>query len=102
MANAVGWIIADATLLLEQMGISRENGSLRDITEPVNTRFGEAYAANFEEIIRLNDRAVFSKRTMEESCRETALHFREETLVRMKKEVKWYRRVRLKWLQCLY
>lgn len=102
VANAVGWIIADATLLLEQMGISRENGSLRDITEPVNTRFGEAYAANFEEIIRLNDRAVFSKRTMEESCRETALHFREETLVRMKKEVKWYRRVRLKWLQCLY
>lgn len=102
VANAVGWIIADATLLLEQMGISRENGSLRDITEPVNARFGEAYAANFEEIIRLNDRAVFSKRTMEESCRETALHFREETLVRMKKEVKWYRRVRLKWLQCLY
>lgn len=102
VANAVGWIIADATLLLEQMGISRENGSLRDITEPVNARFGEAYAANFEEIIRLNDRAVFSKRTMEESCRETALHFREETLVRMKKEVKWYRRVRLKWLHCLY
>ena len=100
--SAVGWIIADAVLLLEQMGISRENGSLRDMTETVNARFGEAYAAGFEKIIGLNDRAVFSKRPMEENCRETALQFRQETLVRVKKEVIWYRRLKLKWLRCLY
>lgn len=102
VANAVGWIIADSVLLLERMGIFRENGSLRDLTESVQTRLGDAYAADFERIIGLNDRAVFSKRAMEEACRGTALQFREETLARVKKEVKWYRRLKLKWLRCLY
>ena len=100
--SAVGWILADAVLFLEQMGISRGNGSLRDISERVTERFGEEFAAKFEEMIGLNDRAVFSKRPMEEHCREVALQFRQEALDRLKKEVTWYRRLRLKWLRCLY
>ena len=100
--NAVGWIIADTIELIDQMGISRENGSLRSLSEPVKRRFGEAYAQEFEKIIELNDRAVFSGRRMEDTCRETALSFRQETLNRLKAETKWYRRLVLKWLKCLY
>ena len=72
-------------LFLEQMGISRGNGSLRDLSERVTERFGEEFAAKFEEMIGLNDRAVFSKRPMEEHCREVALQFRQEALDRLKK-----------------
>lgn len=100
--NAVGWIIADTVLLLEQLGIGRGNGSLRELSGPVNARFGEAYEKAFAQIIALNDRAVFSKRTMDESCREMAISFREDTLLRLKAETKWYRRLWLKWLRCLY
>ena len=100
--NAVGWILADAILLLEQLGLARGNGSLRDMAEAVSLRFGEEYAKQFEEIISLNDRAVFSKKPMEESCRETALFFRQETLLRLRAETKWYRRIWQKWLRCLY
>ena len=100
--SAVGWILADTVLLLEQMGLNRENGSLRALSDPVRNRFGEEFGSQFEMITALNDRAVFSRKAMEESCRMTALSFRRETLNRMKAETKWYRRLWLKWLRCLY
>lgn len=100
--DAVGWIIADTVLLLEQLGLTRGNGSLRELSEPVKQRYGEEYAGKLENIILLNDRAVFSKQTMEESNRETALSFRKDTLERLKTETKWYRRLWLKWVRCLY
>lgn len=100
--NAVGWIVADSIMLLDQMGLSRGNGSLRELSEPVKQRYGEEYALKLEEIIVLNDRAVFSKKAMKESCRGTALSFRKDTLERLKTETKWYRRLWLKWVRCLY
>lgn len=102
VADAVGWIVADTVLLLQQMGFDRGNGSLRELSQPVEQRFGENYARKLEKIILLNDHAVFSKRSMEESCREAVLAFRKETLERLKTETKWYKRWWLQWVKCLY
>ncbi len=100
--EAVSWIFADTAALLEKLGLQRANGSMRRLCEPARQRFGDAYASALEAAIRLNDRALFSSRVLTQADREAALKSYEETWQCLKKNVKWYRRVWIKWVQCLY
>ena len=59
-----------------------------------------AYA--LAEAIRLNDRAMFSSHALTQEQRESALKFYADTQGSLKKNVKWYHRVWIKWIQCLY
>lgn len=100
--DAVGWIFADTALLLESMGLSRNNGSMHTLCEPAKERFGEEYERALRGNIRLNERALFSSRELTEDCRKTMLDFRLDTLRHLKKETKWHRKLWLKWIRCLY
>ena len=99
---AVAWIFADAMNILEKLGFDLGNGSMRQLTEPAEERFGEEYAKQLDEMITLNDRAMFSSRLMEETHRESLLSFRNTTIENINKQEKWYRRFWLKWFKCLY
>ena len=99
---AVAWIFADAMNILEKLGFDLGNGSMRQLTEPAEERFGEEYAKQLDEMITLNDRAMFSSRLMEETHRESLLSFRNTTIENINKQEKWYRRFWLKWVKCLY
>lgn len=101
-SDAVAWIYYDTSILLEKLGFNRGNGSMRALTEPLKDKFGEDFAAQFEHVSDLNDRAIFSSRTMEEEQCETVLKFRRWTLRKLNSEVKWYKRMWLKWVLCLY
>ena len=100
--EAVSWIFADSAALLEKLGLHRGNGSMRALCGPARQRFGDAYASELEAAIRLNDAALFSSRTLTQAQRQAMLKFCADTRQCLKKNVKWYRRVWIKWVQCLY
>ena len=100
--EAVSWIFADTVLLMEKLGLSRENGSMRALVEPAKRRFGDDYGSALAESIRLNDLAMFSSHALTQAQRASALKFYDDTRLCVKKNVKWYRRVWIKWVQCLY
>ena len=100
--EAVCWIFADTAALMEKLGLRRGNGSMRALCEPAKQRFGDDYATALAEAIRLNDRAMFSSHALTREQRESALKFYADTQESLKKNVKWYHRVWIKWIQCLY
>ena len=100
--EAVCWIFADTAVLMEKLGLRRGNGSMRTLCEPAKQRFGDDYATALAEAIRLNDRAMFSSHALTQEQRESALKFYADTQGSLKKNVKWYHRVWIKWIQCLY
>ena len=100
--EAVSWIFADTAALLEKLGLRRGNGSMRTLLEPAKKCFGDDYAAALEKAISLNDRALFSSHALTQEQRVSALKFYADTQESLKKNVKWYHRVWIKWIQCLY
>ena len=100
--DAVAWIYADTAILLEKLGFDRENGSMRALRGSLETKFGEDFAVQFDLVSDLNDRALFSSLPMEKEHRKTVRKFHSWVLRKLNTEVKWYRRMWLKWGLCLY
>lgn len=102
VSDAVAWIYADTALVLEKLGFDRGNGSMRDLTKPLEEKYGPEFAAQFNAVSDLNDRAMFSSNPMDEEHRKIASRFHSHVLRKLKSEVKWYRLLWLKWARCLY
>ena len=101
-SEAVAWIVADSVLLLEKIGLKRGNGSLYRLCEEVDQTFDEEYQKAYRDMIRMNSQALFSSRKLDQRCREQAFDFRTKTLQHVKTNTKWYKRIWMKWIQCLY
>ena len=69
---------------------------------PVKQCFGDKYANEFEEMVKLNACAMFSSCTFAEEDREKALTFYHETLQHLKANKKWHERLWMQWILCLY
>lgn len=100
--NAVAWIFADVTLLLERMGFYRGKGSMQALIEPVRQRFGDDYAKEYERMVDLNAQALFSSREMRSEDWETAKEFRAVTLQHLRSNAKWHQKLWMQWVLCLY
>lgn len=100
--EAVAWMFQDAALLLEKMGICRGTGSMMKLIEPIYQKFGESYAKEYETAVRLNAQALFSSRKMTEEQRLLAKAFHESTVQYLKSGKKWYQRLWIQWILCLY
>ena len=102
ISDAAAWIYADAAALLEKLGFDRGNGSMRDLAKPLEDKYGTEFAAQFNAATDLNDYAMFSSRPMEEEHRKAVWCFHSHVLRQLKTELKWYKRVWLMWVRCLY
>ena len=102
VSEGIAWIYADTAVLLQKLGFDRGNGSMRDLANPLEEKFGPEFAAQFEAVTDLNDYAMFSGQTMEEDHRKTACNFRSHVLRELKSELKWYKRMWFQWAMCLY
>lgn len=102
VGDGVAWIVADTVQILEKTGVSRKNGSLRDMGPTLESRFGEEYLRAFQGMVRCNDRALFSSRSLEEESRREALAFRSLTIEKIKTREKPVRRWWMRWVLCLY
>lgn len=101
-SDAIAWLFADTARLLEQLGLERKNGSIQAVCAQAEGRFGADYAAKLREAVRQNGEALFSSHIPDEAQREQARAFRGETLLLLKQNSRFFRRLRMKWLQCLY
>lgn len=102
VSDGIAWIYADTAVLLEKLGFDRGNGSMRELAKPLEEKYGPEFAVQFEAVTDLNDRAMFSSYPMEEEHRKTASRFHSHVLRKLKSELKWYKRLWLKWVRCLY
>lgn len=102
LREALGWIYADAALFLSEMGLDRGCGSMDAVCAAAEERFGTAYGKTCREMKQLNDLVLFSNRELEEDSRTDMLRFRTKTLSYMKKHAKWYRKLWLQWVPCVY
>ena len=102
ISDAVAWIYADTSLILEKIGFDRGNGSMRGLRQPLAERYGAEFGAQFEWVSDLNDLAMFSNYPLTEEDRRALRQFRALVLQKLKTEVKWYRRMWLKLAKCLY
>ena len=102
VSDGIAWIYADTAVLLEKLGFDRGNGSMRELAKPLEEKYGPEFAAQFDAVTNLNDRAMFSSNPMDEEHRKTASRFHSHVLRKLKSELKWYKRLWLKWVRCLY
>ena len=101
-AEATAWIFAHTALLLEKLGYQRGNGSMETLYAAISGDLGSDYAQEFLKMNQLNRRALFSSRPIEESQWQAMLAFYELTLQQLKKRVRWFRKVWLQWILCLF
>ena len=102
ISDGVAWLYADTALILEKMGFDHGSGSMRSLQKPLDARYGAEFGAQFEWVSDLNDLAVFSNHPLTEDDRTALRQFRALVLRKLKTEVKWYRRMWLRWVKCLY
>ena len=95
-------LFADTAKLLGALGFERGNGSMLELCEGVENRFGAGNAGKLREMTLLNARALFSTKTLTTEERTRMEGFRASVLSLLKTHTKWPKKLRLKWLSCLY
>ena len=69
---------------------------------PMWERFGEQNAEWLQRMVLLNERALFSSKTVVGAEYEAMQSFRKTALDLLRANTKFLRKLRLKWLDCLY
>ncbi len=95
-------LFADAAKLLGALGFERGTGSMLELCEGVENRFGAENADKLREMTLLNARALFSTKALTKDERMRMERFRADVLNLLKTHTKWPKKLRLKWLSCLY
>ena len=99
---ATACLFADCASLLAALGLKRGNGSMLELCEGVENRFGAENADKLREMTLLNARALFSTKALTKDERMRMESFRADVLNLLKTHTKWPKKLRLKWLSCLY
>ena len=101
-AQAVSCVFAYLLELLEPLAIRAQKGRLLELPPLVAEKLEPDYAERFAKMTELNYRALFCSRPLPEGAWEEISAFRRETLERLRQGCGFWKRLRLKWLQCLY
>ena len=101
-SEAISSLFSDAAKLLSALGFDRNGGSMLALYPPISGRFGEDTANTFQSMVFLNEQALFSSKAPDDPEREAMQDFHKTVLDLLKTNTKWPRKLRLKWLNCLY
>ena len=101
-SEAISSLFSDAAKLLSALGFDRNGGSMLALYPPISGRFGEDTANTFQNMVFLNEKALFSSKTPDDPEREMMRNFHGTVLNLLKTNTKWPKKLRLKWLNCLY
>ena len=99
---ATACLFADCASLLAALGLKRGTGSMLELCEGVENRFGAENAGKLREMTLLNARALFSTKALTKDERTRMEGFHLDVLHLLKTNTKWPKKLRLKWLSCLY
>ena len=95
-------LFADTAKLLGALGFERGTGSMLELCEGVENRFGAENADKLRKMTLLNARALFSTKALTNDERTDMENYRFNVLDLLKTNTKWPKKLRLKWLSCLY
>ena len=95
-------LFADTAKLLGALGLERGTGSMLELCADVESRFGAENADRLREMTLVNARALFSTKALTNEERTSMEDFHENVLRLLKTHTKWPKKLRLKWLSCLY
>ena len=101
-SESISSLFSDAAKLLSALGFDRRGGSMLALYDPISGRFGEETANAFRAMVFLNEKALFSSKAPDDPEREMMRNFHGTVLNLLKTNTKWPRKLRLKWLNCLY
>ena len=101
-SESISSLFSDAAKLLSALGFDRRGGSMLALYDPISGQFGEETANTFRTMVFLNEKALFSSKTPDDPEREMMRNFHGTVLNLLKTNTKWPRKLRLKWLNCLY
>ena len=99
---AAACLFTDCAALLAAMGFKRGTGSMLELCETAKTQLGEEYAAKLHDMTMYNAQALFSSRAITPEQLAEMHTFHDATLEKLKTHTNWPKKLRLKWLDCLY
>ncbi len=99
---AAACLFTDCAALLAAMGLKRGIGSMLELCEDMKERFGEESASRLRDMTMLNARALFSTKALTNEERTSMEQFHASVLDLLKTHTNWPKKLRLKWLDCLY
>ena len=101
-SESVSSLFSDAAKLLSALGFDRNGDSMLALYASISGRFGEKAADTFQSMVFLNEKALFSSKTPDDTERKAMQNFHETVLNLLKTNTKYLKKLRLKWLNCLY
>ena len=101
-SESISSLFSDAAKLLSALGFDRRGGSMLALYDPISGQFGEETANTFRTMVFLNEKALFSSKTPDDTERKAMQNFHETVLNLLKTNTKYLKKLRLKWLNCLY
>lgn len=99
---AAACLFTDCAALLAAMGLKRGTGSMLELCETAKEQLGEEYAAKLHDMTMYNAQALFSSRAITPEQLAEMHTFHDATLEKLKTHTNWPKKLRLKWLDCLY
>lgn len=99
---AAACLFTDCAALLAAMGFKRGTGSMLELCETAKEQLGEEYAAKLHDMTMYNAQALFSSRAITPEQLAEMHTFHDATLENLKTHTNWPKKLRLKWLDCLY
>ena len=99
---AAACLFTDCAALLAAMGFKRGTGSMLELCETAKEQLGEEYAAKLHDMTMYNAQALFSSRAISPEQLAEMHTFHDATLEKLKTHTNWPKKLRLKWLDCLY
>lgn len=102
LSAAAACLFTDCAALLAAMGLKRGTGSMLELCETAKEQLGEDYAAKLHDMTMYNAQALFSSRAISPEQLTEMRAFHDATLESLKTHTNWPKKLRLKWLNCLY
>ena len=99
---AAACLFTDCAALLAAMDLKRGTGSMLELCETAKAQLGEDYAAKLHDMTMYNAQALFSSRAITPEQLAEMRAFHDATLENLKTHTNWPKKLRLKWLNCLY
>ena len=99
---AAACLFTDCAALLAAMGFKRGTGSMLELCETAKEQLGEEYAAKLHDMTMYNAQALFSSRAISPEQLTEMRAFHDTTMENLKTHTNWPKKLRLKWLNCLY
>ena len=99
---AAACLFTDCASLLAAMGLKRGTGSMLELCETAKEQLGEDYAAKLHDMTMYNAQALFSSRAISPEQLTEMRAFHDATMENLKTHTNWPKKLRLKWLNCLY